>query len=78
MFSTKIHIAIGTNDVLIQLNNVEFEGVLGVCVANSFYQENNLIDYWTAINYLGAVPEPYLLLVPLHLSGLHLRYDNLC
>ena len=78
MFSTKIHIAIGTNNVLIQLNNIEIEGVFGVCVAYSSYQENNLIHYWTATNYLGSVAETYVILISLHLSRLHLRYDDQC
>lgn len=56
LFWNDVHLD-GTNDLLIQLNNGDIEGVLGVCVADTAYRENSLIDYWIATDYVGEVPE---------------------
>jgi len=45
---------------LIQLNNGEIKGVLGVCVPDSNYAQNSLIDYWIAADHVGDVPDNLL------------------
>ncbi|MFZ7942907.1 AraC family transcriptional regulator [Neobacillus sp. 19] len=51
----------GTSDLLIQLNNGEIKGLLGVCVENTD-QQSTVIDYWIAAESVGDVPEGFLTL----------------
>ncbi|MCM3726447.1 GyrI-like domain-containing protein [Neobacillus cucumis] len=46
----------GTNDLLIELNNGEINGVVGVC-ADKRSQQPGLMDYWIAAEYEGPQPE---------------------
>jgi AraC family transcriptional regulator len=43
----------GTNYQLMNLNNGEIKGVMGICVAGS----NKMMDYWVAAEYDGELPE---------------------
>jgi AraC family transcriptional regulator len=43
----------GTNEQLMNLNNGEIKGVMGICVAGS----NKMMDYWVAAEYDGEPPE---------------------
>jgi AraC family transcriptional regulator len=49
----------GTNDLLLQLNNGEINGVLGVCVDKRDTQQQ-LMDYWIATEHNGDTPEGLL------------------
>ncbi|MBT2654950.1 AraC family transcriptional regulator [Bacillus sp. ISL-18] len=46
----------GTNDLLVELNNGEIKGVVGVCV-DKRSQQPGLMDYWIAAEYEGPQPE---------------------
>ncbi|MDQ0861113.1 AraC family transcriptional regulator [Bacillus sp. V2I10] len=43
----------GTNELLMNLNNGEIKGVMGICVGGS----NKMMDYWVAAEYDGEPPE---------------------
>jgi len=45
----------GTNDLLVELNNGEIKGVVGVCVDKRSLQPG-LMDYWIAAEYEGTQP----------------------
>lgn len=51
----------GMDEQLFALNDGQIKGVLGVCVPDENYKENNLIDYWIGTDHVGAdVPENLL------------------
>ncbi len=50
----------GFDHRLIQLNNGDVKGVLGVCMPDASYPKNGLIDYWIATDHIGDVPENML------------------
>jgi len=50
----------GTNDQLIELNNGQIKGVVGVCVDKSSNQSGPLIDYWIAAEYSGETPDGFM------------------
>ncbi|SFJ55404.1 AraC family transcriptional regulator [Thermoflavimicrobium dichotomicum] len=45
----------GTIDLLIQLNNGQISGLLGVIV--DFSGQKNVMEYWIATEYIGGVPD---------------------
>ncbi|RNA68571.1 AraC family transcriptional regulator [Alteribacter keqinensis] len=45
----------GTSETLFKLNNGDLEGVLGVCVDKG----NEMLDYWVATEFKGAVPKGF-------------------
>jgi AraC family transcriptional regulator len=45
----------GTTESLFTLNNGQIKGVLGICIDNT--QMKEVLDYWIATEYDGAVPE---------------------
>ncbi|MBM7097593.1 AraC family transcriptional regulator [Bacillus sp. H-16] len=45
----------GTSATLFNLNNGDLEGVLGVCVGKG----NEMLDYWVAAEFKGAVPKGF-------------------
>ncbi|MEH7112840.1 AraC family transcriptional regulator [Neobacillus niacini] len=49
----------GTNELLLQLNNGQVKGVLGVCVDKRDSQ-SQLMDYWIATDHTGETPEGLL------------------
>ncbi|MFJ7667404.1 effector binding domain-containing protein [Lysinibacillus sp. NPDC097195] len=50
----------GMDEQLFALNNGQIKGVLGVCVPDENYKENNLIDYWIGTEHIGDVPDNML------------------
>ncbi|WHY78445.1 AraC family transcriptional regulator [Neobacillus sp. WH10] len=50
----------GTNDQLIELNNGQIKGVVGVCVDKSSNKSGPLIDYWIAAEYSGETPDGFM------------------
>lgn len=47
----------GIDEQLFALNDGQIKGVLGVCVPDENYKENNLMDYWIGTDHIGDVPE---------------------
>ncbi|WP_413303468.1 AraC family transcriptional regulator [Bacillus sp. 1P10SD] len=50
----------GTNDRLVQLNNGQIKGVLGVCVDKREGLAPEKMDYWIATEYEGDIPNGFL------------------
>ncbi|MGE7839250.1 AraC family transcriptional regulator [Lysinibacillus sp. NPDC093712] len=50
----------GMDEQLFALNDGQIKGVLGVCVPDENYKENNLMDYWIGTEHVGDVPENLL------------------
>ncbi|MFJ5764420.1 effector binding domain-containing protein [Lysinibacillus sp. NPDC093210] len=50
----------GMDEQLFALNDGQIKGVLGVCVPDENYKENNLMDYWIGTDHVGDVPENLL------------------
>ncbi len=50
----------GIDEQLFALNDGQIKGVLGVCVPDENYKENNLMDYWIGTDHIGNVPENLL------------------
>jgi AraC family transcriptional regulator len=50
----------GMDEQLFALNDGKIKGVLGVCVPDENYKENNLMDYWIGTDHVGDVPENLL------------------
>lgn len=50
----------GIDEQLFALNDGQIKGVLGVCVPDENYKENNLMDYWIGTDHIGDVPENLL------------------
>lgn len=57
-FWNDVHID-GTDNRLVELNNGEVEGVLGVCVVEEHQKNQRLMDYWIATAHNGEVPEEF-------------------
>jgi AraC family transcriptional regulator len=53
----------GTNNRLVQLNNGDIKGVLGVCVDKRGGDTGEAIDYWIGTDYKGELPERFLRLI---------------
>lgn len=47
----------GTNHLLVNLNNGDMKGVLGVCVDKRGAEQGDKIDYWIGTAYDGDLPE---------------------
>ncbi|MDN4495189.1 AraC family transcriptional regulator [Ureibacillus aquaedulcis] len=54
-FWNDVH-ADGTNDRLVDLNNGDIQGVLGVCSVDENEKQTGLMDYWIASAFKGDVP----------------------
>ncbi|MFC7685992.1 GyrI-like domain-containing protein [Ureibacillus sp. GCM10028918] len=54
-FWNDVHVD-GTNDQLIDLNNGDVQGILGVCVVNDNEKQTAQMDYWIAAAHKGNVP----------------------
>jgi AraC family transcriptional regulator len=50
----------GTNDLLVQLNNRQIKGVLGVCVDKREGLAPGKMDYWIGTEFEGDIPEGLL------------------
>jgi AraC family transcriptional regulator len=50
----------GTNNRLVQLNNGNIKGILGVCVDKRGNESGENIDYWIGTDYKGELPEGLL------------------
>ncbi|QCR34039.1 AraC family transcriptional regulator [Lysinibacillus sp. SGAir0095] len=46
----------GTNDQLINLNNGDIQGILGVCTVEENEKQNGKMDYWIATAHRGETP----------------------
>lgn len=49
----------GVNDQLIELNNGEIKGVLGICVSHDEQQREESMTYWIGVDYVGDTPAPF-------------------
>ncbi|MFJ7406870.1 MULTISPECIES: effector binding domain-containing protein [unclassified Lysinibacillus] len=50
----------GMDEQLFALNDGQIKGVLGVCVPDENYKENNLMEYWIGTDHVGDIPENLL------------------